>query len=148
MEHPGQAPQPGSKPWKKISFKLAASISLIITVAFAALRDSLSSLRIGEPQTHKGITIFPLTLPGDSGPDHLSLDDAMASGRFRVAEVSQAGSVPEIKVLNECDRPALLIDGEELLGAKQNRVVNASTLPTSASASNSMSLRFMVWMPV
>lgn len=36
--------------------------------------------------------------------------------------------MPELKFVNECDRPVLLLDGEELVGAKQNRILNLSVL--------------------
>ncbi len=42
--------------------------------------------------------------------------------------MTESGRVPEIKVLNTGERPVLIIDGEELVGAKQNRTVNISLL--------------------
>ena len=36
--------------------------------------------------------------------------------------------MPELKVLNRADVSVLLLDGEELVGAKQNRVLNTSIL--------------------
>jgi len=45
-----------------------------------------------------------------------------------VTEVSAGGSVPDLKVINNADSSILLLDGEELKGAKQNRVLNASVL--------------------
>jgi hypothetical protein len=33
-------------------------------------------------------------------------------------------------VLNKGNRPVLMLDGEELIGAKQNRIVNLSILVT------------------
>ena len=43
-------------------------------------------------------------------------------------EVSRGGSVPELKVVNKSDRMLLILDGEELVGAKQNRIVNTTIL--------------------
>ena len=45
-----------------------------------------------------------------------------------VKEVSESGSVPELKVINMGDKDVLLLDGEELTGAKQNRVLNTTVL--------------------
>jgi len=42
--------------------------------------------------------------------------------------VSDSGSVPELRVVNDGKRPVLIIDGEELVGAKQNRIVNLTVL--------------------
>jgi len=36
--------------------------------------------------------------------------------------------VPELLVINQGERAVLLVDGEELVGAKQNRVLNTSVL--------------------
>jgi hypothetical protein len=56
------------------------------------------------------------------------LDDAIAQGLARVTELTAAGSVPELRFENDADRPVLLLDGEELIGAKQNRVLNLTVL--------------------
>jgi hypothetical protein len=42
--------------------------------------------------------------------------------------VSESGSVPELRFANGCARPVLLLDGEELVGAKQNRILNLAML--------------------
>ena len=42
--------------------------------------------------------------------------------------MSEGGSVPELKVENRADLPVLIVDGEELVGAKQNRVANLTML--------------------
>ena len=40
----------------------------------------------------------------------------------------RGGSVPELLAENTSDRMVLLLDGEELVGAKQNRILNTSVL--------------------
>ena len=45
-----------------------------------------------------------------------------------MSEVSDDGSVPELLFKNLGDRPVLLVEGEELVGAKQNRTLNISIL--------------------
>jgi hypothetical protein len=45
-----------------------------------------------------------------------------------ITEVSQGGSVPDLKLINRSPSKLLVIDGEELVGAKQNRIVNATFL--------------------
>ena len=47
--------------------------------------------------------------------------------------MDEAGSVPALRVVNTADRPLLLLDGEELLGAKQNRILNTSVLIAARS---------------
>jgi ARG and Rhodanese-Phosphatase-superfamily-associated Protein domain len=45
-----------------------------------------------------------------------------------VTELGHGGSVPELRFENNAEKPVLLIDGEELIGAKQNRVLNLTIL--------------------
>jgi ARG/rhodanese/phosphatase superfamily protein len=50
-----------------------------------------------------------------------------------VAEVDAAGMVPELAVANPLESNVLLYDGEELLGAKQNRILNVTVLVAAQS---------------
>jgi hypothetical protein len=90
--------------------------------------ETLSRLAVGAPVSHRGLSVLPLTAPAAGEPFYLTLDDALAAGSLRIGEVSVAGSVPELRVENRGERPVLLLDGEELVGAKQNRVLNVSVL--------------------
>jgi hypothetical protein len=92
------------------------------------MRAFMAGLQLAEAQTYKNITVFPLTGPEDGQFPYLTLSEALAAQTLVVTEVSQAGSVPELKVVNRGDQAALLVDGEELAGAKQNRVLNTSIL--------------------
>jgi hypothetical protein len=60
--------------------------------------------------------------------DYLLLEDGIAQGKVMVTELRAGGSVPELRLENNADLPVLLIDGEELVGAKQNRVLNLTIL--------------------
>ena len=46
----------------------------------------------------------------------------------KVTEVAESGSVPDLKFVNDSDSPIFLMEGEELIGAKQNRTLNLSIL--------------------
>ena len=83
---------------------------------------------LGTEVTFNSLTIVPLLGTSSSAPDYDTLDAALARGTLQITEVTESGSVPEIKVLNTGQRPVLIIDGEELVGAKQNRTVNISIL--------------------
>lgn len=92
------------------------------------IAQALAHIQVGAETTFENMTIFPL-LDGDGGSaDYLALDEALAQGLVHITEVSAAGSVPELKLKNESDDPVLLLDGEELIGAKQNRVLNLTIL--------------------
>jgi hypothetical protein len=84
-------------------------------------------LQIGEPVAHRGIVVAPLFPLRNPGADYVTLDEALPRG-LRIAETSESGSVPELVVENPLAERVLLYDGEELLGAKQNRILNVSVL--------------------
>ncbi len=91
--------------------------------------ERLSQVSLGEPRIHHNLALFPLILAGGNAePRYRLLDEALEQGCAHVTEVSESGSVPELKFANECDRPVLLLDGEELVGAKQNRILNLTIL--------------------
>ena len=61
-------------------------------------------------------------------PPYLLLGTAIEAGQAVVEEVNESGSVPNLVVTNKADRPLLISEGEILVGAKQNRVVNVTVL--------------------
>ncbi len=90
--------------------------------------ECLSQLRLGDPQIHNNLALFPLFCKDNIEPRYKLLDEALEEGFVRVTEVSESGNVPELKFLNDGEEPVLLLDGEELVGAKQNRILNLSVL--------------------
>jgi hypothetical protein len=93
-----------------------------------AIIAALDHLELGMPVTAANLTMYPLLVPDESAPGYLTLDEALAAGLASVTEVSEAGSVPELLVKNHARMPILILDGEELVGAKQNRIVNLTIL--------------------
>jgi hypothetical protein len=93
-----------------------------------AVKSRLQSVQLGEPQIYKNIAIVPLVTPGDGVFQYNTLGEALAASNLAIIEISAAGSVPELMVVNRSSTPVLLVDGEELAGAKQNRVLNTSLL--------------------
>ena len=89
-----------------------------------AIIETISSIKIGTPATFRNLTLFPLADGGGNKPDYLTLDEALAGKSAHITEVSEGGSVPELKFVNENDEPVFLLDGEELIGAKQNLVLH------------------------
>ncbi len=92
------------------------------------IKNRLQSVRFAEPQIYKNIAVVPLTAPADGVFQYNTLGEALATAGFAITEVSAGGSVPELMVVNRGNMPVLLVDGEELAGAKQNRVLNTSIL--------------------
>jgi hypothetical protein len=90
------------------------------------LAQALRDLTPGEPLAHGALTVVPLLAPGAPDPGWLTL--AEAGDAVTIEEVSEAGAVPTLRLTSAADRPVLLLDGEELIGAKQNRVLNTTVL--------------------
>ena len=88
----------------------------------------IDSVRLGQPQAHNNLCLFPLVSGHRDSLDYLSLDEALEGKLISVAEVSEGGSVPELSVVNKSGSMVLILDGEELVGAKQNRIVNTTIL--------------------
>lgn len=92
------------------------------------VKTAVSSLKLGEPTTRGGLTVFPLTSDFHSKLRYLLLEEGLRKELVTIREVSEGGSVPELKVENRAGLPVLIVDGEELVGAKQNRVANLTML--------------------
>ena len=89
---------------------------------------SFPEIRVGDVIEHEALAVFPLYSPPTGSAAYLLSDEALATGSVTVAETSEAGSVPTLVVANETDSPVLFLEGEELRGAKQNRVLNTSVM--------------------
>jgi hypothetical protein len=108
-----------------------------MSVLSPILSAFLQQLALAPRQTHKALTLWPLVVPPDSraplGPPYVALADAIESGALRVDEVDAGGRVPHVRVHNQGDVAVLVLFGEELRGAKQDRVANASFLVPAQS---------------
>lgn len=93
-----------------------------------ALNELMIETLLGEAAVHANLTLFPLLGGERRAPRYLTLDQALAEGHLRIEEVSDAGSVTTLRAVNDGKHAVLLLDGEELVGAKQNRVLNLSIL--------------------
>jgi hypothetical protein len=93
-----------------------------------AVAQALSGLRVGDLMTHESLTVHPLIRDSLLNKDYLTLDEALAQNQARVVEVSGGGSVPHLLFSNPGGQAVFLLDGEELVGAKQNRILNITVL--------------------
>jgi hypothetical protein len=93
-----------------------------------ALKQHLGALVFGPAQNYRNITILPIIAGLNHSPNYLTLGEAASARLVSITETSQAGTVPELLMANAGEKPVLLLDGEELAGAKQNRVLNTSIL--------------------
>ena len=97
------------------------------------LLETLETLEIRAPASHSPLHLYPL-VGGSSTENRLALlTDALEEEHLRVEELDDRGSVPELRVVNRGSLPVLILEGDELIGAKQNRVVNSSVLVAADS---------------
>lgn len=94
---------------------------------------TLPAVQVGEPIRSGALTVFPLFGPASSELQYRLADEAIADQQVVVEEVSEGGSVPELRVENKGGESVLFLEGEELVGAKQNRVLNTSVLVAAHS---------------
>ncbi len=93
----------------------------------APISDHLAEpLRVGEPDVSGSLAVFPIF-----GPEPRQAYVSFAQGReqgVRVGELEGGASVNDLVVENPTQTPVLLFDGEEVLGAQQNRTFDVSVL--------------------
>ena len=93
----------------------------------------LETLATDAKQSHGNLAVFPLLSDAEVSLAYLVLDEALQKEAIEVAEVDESGEVSKLKVINRSDLPVLILDGEELVGAKQNRIVNTTFLIAAGS---------------
>jgi len=94
---------------------------------------TIHGIRLGDTIQFKNLSIVPLFYNNTSSLNYISLKNGLEKKLLEVTEVSEGGSVPTLKVINNAKKPLFILDGEELIGAKQNRIVNTSMLLAASS---------------
>jgi hypothetical protein len=95
------------------------------------IAKTLGSILAGKPQHHGALAVIPILAPMQTEPEWLTL--AEAGDRVRITEVDEEGSVPDLRVANLGNLPLPLLDGQQLVGAKQNRILNMTVLVAAHS---------------
>ena len=85
-------------------------------------------MEFGKLQQFGVMGIIPIFNRKTENQGYLTLKEAMVQDLLKITELNDSGAVPELKVMNKAEIPVLILDGEELIGAKQNRIVNTSIL--------------------
>lgn len=79
-------------------------------------------------QNRQNLSIVQLATAFQDTCQYISLSMAIKENLIEVTEVSDAGSVNSLLVLNKSEFVVFIMDGDILTGAKQNRLVNTSIL--------------------
>lgn len=85
----------------------------------------LLEVKPGEPTRHEHLTVFPLIADEQPSSGLKLLLDALNEDSLIIREVGD-GSVPTLIAINKGEIDILVFDGEQLIGAKQNRITNRS----------------------
>jgi hypothetical protein len=86
------------------------------------------TIRVRSPNRAGPLTVYPLFHSSPAGIGYALPDEAMAGGWLTVSEVSSDGRISELTVENRGDRRVLFLEGEELRGGKQNRILNTTVM--------------------
>src|SRR2546428_12341808 len=90
------------------------------------LKELLKSIEPGAPLVHGALTVIPLLTPSSKEVDWVTLEEA--GDDVVVTEAAGGASVPTLQGSMPAQHPLQLLDGEELIGAKQSRVLNTTVL--------------------
>jgi len=100
----------------------------------AATNPIPSNLTFGSPREFEGLDEIPIFSGAtDRTMSYLTLDEALELKVAHITETSESGNVPELFFENLSAQAVFLMDGEELVGAKQNRVLNLSLMVSGQS---------------
>jgi hypothetical protein len=92
-----------------------------------ALRAWLGRLELREAFRGEGATLVSLELAGGAGRAYPLLHEALGAGSAIVNEVG-AGTVNTLSITNKGGEPVLVLEGEIVVGAKQNRTITETLL--------------------
>lgn len=87
----------------------------------------LERVEVGSPQREAALTLFPLVMETMRELPYRHLREAIEDGEVEITEKG-SGNVGEIVARNRGPRDVLVLDGEQLVGAKQNRTTSRTIL--------------------
>ncbi len=124
--------------------KLAIFIFAVVSLATAFAGEVRSGYRVLAPISHGNLTIFPVVASSTHDTsEFLTLDEGLRSGEVIVTEAGRiqplvrrggrpipvgGGEVNRLVLVNNSNRPLLLLAGEIVTGGKQDRVIGKDRL--------------------
>jgi len=99
-----------------------------MTMKAAELQQALSGVEVSDPVTVGRLQVFGLRWAVSNALVYVTLDEALTDEILEITEVSESGNVPTLAVINKSNIMVFLMAGEQLIGAKQNRVLNVSIM--------------------
>ena len=93
-----------------------------------AIPQLFHRVSIAPPRSSNGLQVFGLRVETPTVLHYETLDEALNRHDLEVTEITEGGSVPTLRLINKSDSRIFLMAGEQLIGAKQNRVLNTSMM--------------------
>lgn len=100
------------------------------------INNVLNEINLFQPESYKNMTIIGFNIPEENPSDLMSLEIGLDLGLVEITEINEGGDVGQVKVINNAVTPLLLLDGEEIIGSKQNRIVNSTIIIPAKSEKN------------
>ncbi len=89
------------------------------------MREFLKNYEVGEPFFLRNLVLAPVLAKTHGGDGYTVLEQAIQN---KTARIFDRGNVQTVELDYIGDRPLFIMEGEEILGALQNRVVNTSVV--------------------
>jgi hypothetical protein len=116
---------------RKCKIIIYASLTTLIPMLLAApargeAASFYSQLSVGKPAVYGNLAVYPVYLPGGGEKlgDVLTMAEAVEAGKFKIAELGEGASVNTLEVHNDTDKYVVLLAGEMVRGAKQDRIIS------------------------
>ena len=85
--------------------------------------EKLKNFKIDEPIVLKGLKLFPVSFDINTGRNNIEfLDKSFDKKEIEAFEVTSEGVVGQVGIKNKSETFVLILDGEAISGAKQNRI--------------------------
>lgn len=92
------------------------------------IKYQLKSINISDPLHFQNLTLFAIKGTNNNSFNYYTLAQAYKKKSIEIQETSESGKVSELLFINNSEIPILILEGQELIGAKQNRIINVSIL--------------------
>ncbi len=90
------------------------------------MKNIFGKIEVGERFFLRNLVLYPLVYRGSDGvPPMLSLEESMELGAIELKDVFGVNS---IGVSNKGNLPVFMIEGESLVGARQDRILNSTAI--------------------
>jgi hypothetical protein len=120
---------------KHTAFIIPVVLGVLFFLTFSAPtlgedEDFYAQLSVGEPAVHGNLAVYPVYLAGggEKMGDVLTMAEAAETGKFKIAEVEEGAEVNTLEVHNDTAKYVVMLAGEMVRGAKQDRIISYDTV--------------------